>query len=287
MLTAELVPDLLSVLTASFNYRRYIEDTLQSVQALGGRVQHVVVDDESTDGSREYLRSWDSQITYLEQQNAGLAEALNTALERASGEWVGWLNADDFYLPWVSEALDSITDERVDVLYGDTVFVDASGRFLRLAPQHPYSLSVLRRYGPYIYPPSFFVRRAMLGARAWNTSTVKLMDLDLYLTLAARKARFLYIAKPLGVMRRHPLQESYKPTPKDETLALQRRHGLPTDPRLARMARWRGGVQHAALKLGSGGYIRQFRSRSMVGASMMWWNDPSGSSNVDRLARVY
>src|SRR5690242_7659236 len=89
-----------SILTPSYNYDRYLGDALESVARQDGvEVEHVVVDDGSTDSSVEILRAWQHPLRVEVQPNRGLARTLNRALELATGDVVGWLNADDFYLP--------------------------------------------------------------------------------------------------------------------------------------------------------------------------------------------
>jgi glycosyltransferase involved in cell wall biosynthesis len=93
----------LSVLTPSFNYAWSIEDAMHSVAQsaehlpTGWEVEHVVVDDGSGDQSRQLLERWESAITLeLQHENRGRSHALNRCLELATGEWLGWLNADAF-----------------------------------------------------------------------------------------------------------------------------------------------------------------------------------------------
>ena len=275
------LPHVLSVLTASYNYASFLPDALHSVRALGDHVQHVVIDDGSTDGSQDVLENW-SGIDYHSFENGGLAVTLNRALRLADGEWIGWLNADDFYLPSVMAALSSCPSS-VDVLFGDAVYVDADGRLIRLAARHRFSLSTLRRYGPFISPPAFFVRRSSLPSRGWDEDTIKLMDWDLYLALAHKGARFHYVPIPLGAYRIHGDQQSNAPTPRAETEAVRTRFGLDYSPARRRAERSIGGLQHKVLKLADGGYTREWRARPSVGTDMRWWRSGTTTASVSNL----
>ncbi len=89
-----------SVLTPSLNYGRFVEDALLSV--LNQRdisVDHIVQDGGSSDETLEVLSRFDRTIDWSSEPDGGQSQALNHALRRASGRWITWLNADEFYLP--------------------------------------------------------------------------------------------------------------------------------------------------------------------------------------------
>src|SRR3954447_11195594 len=113
---------ILSVLTPSYNYDRYMADALASVGEQGrhDEVEHVVVDDGSSDGSVELLRTSSYPIRWSTKVNGGLSDTLNSCLSLASGEWAGWLNADDYYLPGALDAvLNAIAmNEGADFIFG-------------------------------------------------------------------------------------------------------------------------------------------------------------------------
>lgn len=94
---------LVSVLVANYNYACWIERALESLRAQTyPRFEAIVCDDGSTDGSAgvvEDFASRDLRITLLWQPNAGMAPALNTAWNSASGALVALLDSDDEWLP--------------------------------------------------------------------------------------------------------------------------------------------------------------------------------------------
>ena len=89
-----------SVLINNYNYEQYVARAITS--ALGQTHPHVdvvVVDDGSTDGSLEQIRPFADRVTVVEQANAGMAAAMNAAFAASSGDWVFFLDADDFLHP--------------------------------------------------------------------------------------------------------------------------------------------------------------------------------------------
>lgn len=278
---------LISILTPSYNYGRYLGEALASVAGQTGvDAEHIVVDDASHDDiTLSLLNEWERRIVLARNaQNIGLSATLNHAASLAHGEWIGWLNADDFYLPGTLErvgaAITSSGD--IDVVFGDSVFVDENSRFTRLAPSHTLSRSVLRRYGTFFTPPALFIRRSCLPTRGWDPHAIKLMDLDLYLQLASDGARFMHLRRPLGAFRTHAGQASQQRTPTTERERIRRRHGLslrlPSAPLLNV-----GALEHATRKLMNGGYTRQRRTRGFAGADMRWFENSPAAATVRRL----
>jgi glycosyltransferase involved in cell wall biosynthesis len=92
----------ITVLITSYNYGRFIEETIESVLAQDlpqDQVEILVVDDGSTDDTSERVKKYGSSINYLYKSNGGQASALNHGIESARGEIISLLDADDLFLP--------------------------------------------------------------------------------------------------------------------------------------------------------------------------------------------
>lgn len=94
---------LISVIVPVYNVERYLD---QCVESLIGqtyeRLEIILVDDGSTDSSGEQCNAWanrDNRIRAVRQCNAGLAAARNTGLDLAKGEYIGFVDSDDYVLP--------------------------------------------------------------------------------------------------------------------------------------------------------------------------------------------
>lgn len=92
--------ELVSVVIPSYNYGRFVTQAVDS--ALAQRYPHVeivVVDDGSTDDTRQRLAPYGDRVRYMYQQNQGLSAARNTGIRAARGQWIALLDADDAWHP--------------------------------------------------------------------------------------------------------------------------------------------------------------------------------------------
>jgi len=99
---------LVSVLINNFNYGRFLSDAIDS--ALGqsySNTEIIVVDDGSTDGSRDVIRGYGNRIISLFKPNGGQASAFNSAFAASKGEWILFLDSDDYFAPPKEETIRS------------------------------------------------------------------------------------------------------------------------------------------------------------------------------------
>ena len=89
-----------SVVIANYNYGRFLRDAVESALGQAHRgMEIVVVDDGSTDDSREILAGYGASIVTVLKANGGHASAINAGVARCQGELVALLDSDDVFLP--------------------------------------------------------------------------------------------------------------------------------------------------------------------------------------------
>jgi glycosyltransferase involved in cell wall biosynthesis len=278
----------LSVLTPTYNYGRFLGDAVASVRAQGD-AEHVVVDGGSSDETLVVLGRAPSNVVWRSEPDRGQSDALNKALALAHGDWIGWLNADEFYLPGAFDALGRCLAEHpdADLVHGDAVFVDAEGRLLRLVAQHAFSTRVLRWNRCNISSCAMFVRRTAIPERGWDVALRAAMDWDLYLELARRGGRVVYLPRPIGAFRVHPDQVTFQPLPHDhpDFGLLERRHRRPRGWKGV-VANRVGELEHRVRKVAEGGFRRELRARAQRGADMRWFRSPAARANAISLLSV-
>jgi glycosyltransferase involved in cell wall biosynthesis len=199
------MPPALSVVTPVYNGARYLEHALDSVAALTVEHEHIVMDGGSTDGTVAILSAREG-LTWVSEPDRGQTNAVNKGLERASGEIVGWLNADDEYLP---DAVDRavrfmLSDESVDAVFGGMHIVDETGEVRRRYQPARYSWTRYLWLGDYIPTPSIlFRRRAFERVGRLDETYVDAADYDFYLRVF-HNARVVRRPEALFRFRYHP-----------------------------------------------------------------------------------
>lgn len=269
-----------SVLTPCLNYARFLDDAIESVALQEAvELEHVIQDGASSDGTVELLRSSARPLAWVSQPDRGQSDALNRALARATGEWVGWLNADEFYLPGALRILiDSAISQNADVVHGDTVFVDENGCFQWLMCHHGFDAWYLRWYGCYFASCSTIFRRDVLIDAGWDESYQLALDWDLYLRLHQTGARISYTRYPVGGFRLHDAQVIAREHDFDRDFGnLERAHGV--RPRWQRRL---GRLPHDLRKLRQGAYAHQLCARSLRGRDMRWFAHGGRSGDATR-----
>ena len=99
-----------SVIIPVYNKERYIRKTIQSVLKQTFRdYEIIVVDDGSKDDSFKIVKSMqEDSIVLVQQENSGVAAARNTGIESARGEYIAFLDADDYWHPNYLEVIDDL-----------------------------------------------------------------------------------------------------------------------------------------------------------------------------------
>ena len=199
-----------TIVTPCLNGAKTLAATLESVrdQDYGGDVEHVVVDGGSTDGTLEILASAPG-VRYISEPDRGLSDAMNKGIRMARNEVVGWLNADDLYLPGALGRVGKTLAERPDALWatGPCLIIDADGREIRHFVTR-YKSFLLRRYSyrmhlvqNFVPAPSTFIRREAFDRIGVFDERFKYsMDYDLWLRLA-RISPPLVLDQPLAAFR--------------------------------------------------------------------------------------
>lgn len=120
-----------SIVISNYNYGRFLRAALDSALAQTYTpVEVVVVDDGSTDNSREIIAGYGDRITAILKQNGGLGSALNAGLRASKGDVVFFLDSDDTLLPPAVESVIHAWRKGVAHIYFPLAAIDANGRRL-------------------------------------------------------------------------------------------------------------------------------------------------------------
>ena len=227
----------ISVITVCFNSAKTIADTLRSVAAqTHAEVEHIIVDGGSTDGTLTIIdRHRERLATFISEPDRGVYDAMNKGIMRATGDVVGFLNADDVYAD--ATALEAVAaafgTPGVDACYADLVYVEKQdmSRIVRYWRPGEYRLGLFRK-GWMPPHPTFFVRREVFARFGMFDLQYRLQaDFELAMRfLEVHRIRAAYIPRILVNMRMGGMSNnSYLNILKGNLEAYQacRKNGLP------------------------------------------------------------
>ena len=226
----------ISVVTPCFNSIATIRDTLESVLRQGyPNFEHIVMDGASTDGTVNLLKEY-PHLIWASERDEGHYHAMNKGIERATGDAVAVLNADDCYRPG---ALQSVGEAFAahpawDGLFGDIVFVDGAGREIYRREEAVFDYDVLRLSGVcYVVHPTLFVKKSVylrLGCFR-HTELKNCADYDFILRLGREGCEIGHVPALLVDYRWHALGQSadlrIQANMLRENSVILKEHGMP------------------------------------------------------------
>ncbi len=198
---------LVSIVTPSLNQAQYLEKAIQSVLAQEyPRIEYIVVDGGSTDGSVDIIRGYEAQLAWwISEPDEGHADALNKGFACASGDVLAWLNSDDYYYPGaIAQAMAFLRDHPdVGMVYGDADYLDPQGRVIGRFPAAQTDLQrMLRGYVHIPQATTFFRADIWEQVGPLDLSLFFAFDYDLWVKIAAQ-SELKYLHRTWAAFRLH------------------------------------------------------------------------------------
>jgi len=198
-----------SVITVAYNSERTIGETLQSVaEQSHPDIEHIVIDGASRDGTMSVVRQFPSSVSkVITEPDKGIYDAMNKGLALATGDLIGFLNADDTYAnaSTVTSLVEAAKKRpNACAIYGDLTYVSDGdvGRVIRLWRAGSFSHQRLR-FGWMPPHPTFYIRaKCLRTVGSFNDQFRIAADYDFMLrTLSLPHAQAVYIPEVLVRMR--------------------------------------------------------------------------------------
>jgi len=209
----------ISVVIPAYNAREVIGRAVESVLAQTRRPDEViVVDDGSTDGTREAVQRFGDRVRYLFQANAGASAARNTGIEHARGEWIAFLDGDDEWLEDHLRLSMELTARHPDLRWVTGNFyrcpcepkparaADLAGGRLKRAQELAADGEVFDSYfaahqcGAMGWTGTMVIRKDLLQeAGLFLEGQKRINDVDLWLRMAYRGERMGYVFEPTAI----------------------------------------------------------------------------------------
>jgi len=205
---------LVSIVTPAYNQASYLAETIDSVLAQDyPNLQYLVLDDGSTDATRDVLQKYDGRVKWESHQNMGQARTLNKGWSSCDGEILAYISSDDLLAPnAVSEAVQCLIENPAAVVtYSDYFLIDGRGNIFREVRTEEFSLKRLRHDLICQPGPGAFFRRSVFGrCKGWRADLEQTPDFDFWLR-ASSLGHFKRIPKRLAYCRVHAESASYRP----------------------------------------------------------------------------
>lgn len=199
-----------SVIIPAYNGALYVGKGIESVLAQDyDSYEIIVIDDGSTDNTKEVVAQYGNRVKYFYQENQGVAQARNRGLECATGQYISFLDQDDFFLPHKLSAQVKILEEDSSIGLVNSGWEIVDRQANKLAAVEPWhNLPQLDLDSLIVWKPVFL--GAMLFRRSWldrcdkfDVTLEQTPDVDLVLRLASIGCPATWLKKSTVAYRQH------------------------------------------------------------------------------------
>ncbi len=178
-------------------------------------IEYIIVDGASTDGTVEIVQSYGNKINkFISEKDNGLYDAMNKGLSLATGEVIGILNSDDFYIDEfvIEKVVKEFKEKKVDSFYADLIYVKAENLY-KTVRYYDSSNCKPKNFKYALYPahPTFFVKKEIYDKFGVFKTDYKIgADFDIMVRfLYTNKISYSYINEPIIKMRMGGVSTSF------------------------------------------------------------------------------
>jgi glycosyltransferase involved in cell wall biosynthesis len=202
-------PESVSVIIPTYNYGAFVGQAVESAlaQRWDGAIEVIVVDDGSTDDTRERLAAYGDRIRYIYQDNKGLSAARNTGIRQARHEWIALLDSDDVWHGDKTRIQLEAVGGRQAVGFVGTPFVPLEDQQPANPPVRPLSVRDFLVGTPVTASSTMVRRRCFETAGLFDETLRSAEDREMWLRLSAQY-QGIQVVSPCWHYREHVSQMS-------------------------------------------------------------------------------
>ena len=174
----------ISIITISFNANDTIEKTLNSINSQSySNIEHIIVDGGSIDGTIEICNSFSHISKIISEPDNGVYDAFNKGLKLATGDLIGFLNADDVFCNEnsIQDIVDAFSNNETDIVYGNLDYVNKESKVIRNWISKPYEKGLVKKAWMPAHPSFYCKKEVYERLGAYNDSFKIAGDFELCL----------------------------------------------------------------------------------------------------------
>lgn len=196
----------ISIVTISFNQAQYVRQCIESVLTQDySDVEYIVVDPGSTDGSRKIIESYGNRVIRVFEKDDGPADGLNRGFSRATGQILGFINADDYLLPGALSVV-ATHFERLGLdqfVSGCGYIENQNGSRRKIFPTHMTKMRYLYGACTVFQPGTFFHKTLFDRVRGFNADNRTCWDGELFLDFLCLGFKHNVLYQDIATFRIH------------------------------------------------------------------------------------
>ena len=193
-----------SIITITYNAENTIFNSLNSVFSQSHKnIEHIIVDGGSKDNTVKICKEFNHISKLISEPDKGVYDAFNKGLKLATGDVIGFLNADDTFYNEnsIQDIVDAFSNNETDIVYGNLDYVNEESKVIRNWISRPYEKGLLKKAWK-IAHPSFYCKKEVYDRLGGYNDSFKIAgDFELCLRfLEINQVPSFYLNKKLVKM---------------------------------------------------------------------------------------
>lgn len=190
----------ITVITVTFNAREFIAETIESIiNQTYPAVEYIVIDGKSTDGTQDIVHGYSQSIDrFVSEPDEGTYDAMNKGIDFATGEWIIFINAGDYFVnrDTLANVFSADIDHDCDFIYGDHIWKD--GNMEKRVASRPLHLMWQRISFSH---QSLLARTSLMKDKKFNLNYKIVSDYHFYFNCYMEGYKFCKVKIPISVFR--------------------------------------------------------------------------------------